>query len=150
MQIKLAEQDDLIQILELQKQCYLEEAKIYNDYKIPPLIQTVESIITDFKQQTFLKIEVDNKIIGSVRAYIEKDTCKIGRLIVHKKFQNQGLGKHLMNTIENNFKQTKRFELFTGHKSTKNLSFYNKLNYNVFKREIITPSLQLVFLEKLK
>ena len=51
MNIKLANPEDLPQILELQKECYLQEAEIYSDYKISPLIQTLESITLDFKLQ---------------------------------------------------------------------------------------------------
>jgi len=112
------------------------------------LTQTLKSIEKDFDKEAFLKIEVENKIIASVRGYMDFDTCKIGRLIVENKFQNQGLGTKLMKAIESKFDFAKRFELFTGHKSEKKLFLYNKLGYSEFKREQINRKIEFVFLEK--
>ncbi len=124
------------------------QAKIYNDYTIPPLIETIEEMKNVFPQQTFLKAVIDNKIVGSVRGYKEGDTCHIGRLIVHPDFQNQGIGSKLMNEIEHNFKDIKKYELFTGHKSEKNIYLYKKLGYKQFKVEPIHEKLKHVYFEK--
>ncbi|WP_366800010.1 GNAT family N-acetyltransferase [uncultured Cytophaga sp.] len=140
---------DLEQLLELQTSCYLEEAILYNDFTIPPVTQTLASIKLDFRKEVFLKIEFDRNIIGSVRGYVESNTCKIGRLLVHKDFRNQGLGKALMNGIESHFNSPNRFELFTGFKSTKNILLYKKLGYSEYKKQYIHEELSLVFLEKI-
>lgn len=50
MKIKKAKLDDLRSILELQKLCYQENAKRYNDYKIPPLVQTIDELHDEFKK----------------------------------------------------------------------------------------------------
>lgn len=143
-----AQYTDLKKILTLQKECYQQEAQIYNDFEIPPLTQTLASIEDDFKEQLFLKAEVNKKIIGAVRAYEENGTCKIGRLIVDKDFQNQGWGRLLMKAVEDKYPKTERFQLFTGHKSVKNLSLYHKLGYKACKRQRVNSNLTLIFLEK--
>lgn len=150
MKIEKAEIKDLPEILELQKLAYQSEAKIYNDFTIPPLIQTLEGIKDDFVHQIFLKAVINNKIIGSVRAYKKEKTCYIGRLIVHPDFQNQGIGTKLMNEAENNFKDAKKFELFTGYKSKKNIYLYQKLGYKISRTQKINDNVKLVYLEKLK
>ncbi|WP_299249885.1 GNAT family N-acetyltransferase [uncultured Aquimarina sp.] len=150
MKISTAEKKDLKAILELQKSCYVEEAELYDDFSIPPLTQTLESIELDYEKEKVLKVEFDGKIIGSVRAFLESNTCKIGRLIVDKNFRNKGLGKQLMNQIENEFDNANRFELFTGHKSVRNLSLYNRLGYTEFRKQRINEKLELIFLEKSK
>lgn len=134
-------------ILSLQKLVYKSEAEIYNDFNIPPLVQTLKDINDDFERQIFLKATINGKIIGSVRAFAKEETCYVGRLIVHPDFQNQGIGTKLLNNIENIF-NSKRFELFTGHKSGKNLYLYKKLGYKIFKSEKITDSLNLIYLMK--
>ena len=91
---------DAEEILSLQKLAYRSEAEIYDDFNIPPLLQTPEEIKKDFENQTFLKATLDGKIRGSVRAFIKEGTCYIGRLIVHPDFQNRGMGKELMQRIE--------------------------------------------------
>jgi len=143
-----AQVDDAKEVLNLQKLAYQSEAQIYNDYTIPPLTQTLEEIRTDFDHQVLLKALIKGKIIGSVRAFLKEGTCFIGRLIVHPDFQNRGVGAKLMNEIEKCFTQAKRVELFTGHKSEKNISLYQKLGYQTFRTQTITKDLDLLFMEK--
>ncbi|MEQ8474051.1 MAG: GNAT family N-acetyltransferase [Marinoscillum sp.] len=150
MKILRAEREDLKSILDLQKACYQEEAELYNDFSIPPMTQTLESIEHDFENEVFLKVEAIGKIIGSVRGYLDTDTCKIGRLIVDHNFRNNGLGTKLMEAIESQFQAANRFELFTGHKSERNLALYKKLGYFELRKQRVNEHLELVFLEKLK
>jgi ribosomal protein S18 acetylase RimI-like enzyme len=138
------------EILSLQKLAYRSEAEIYDDFSIPPLLQTLEEVRKDFENQVFLKTVLNGKIVGSVRAFVKEGTCYIGRLIVHPDFQNQGIGTGLMRGIEETFKEARRFELFTGHKSEKNLHLYEKLGYRVFKTVKANERLTIVFLEKNK
>ena len=74
--------EDAKEILELQKLAYVSEAEIIDDFTIPPLHQTIDEIISEFKRRVFLKVELDKKIRGSVRAHLEGETCHIGKLIV--------------------------------------------------------------------
>ena len=148
--ILIAQQNDLPVILQLQKDCYLSEAEIYNDFQIPPLTQSLESLEDEFKNSIILKAEVNGEIIASIRGYAVDETAYIGKLIVRNDYQNKGIGRKLMEAIETSFKDCNRFELFTGFKSEKNLYRYNKLGYREFKRKIIDENLTLVYLEKIK
>ena len=148
MIIALAEKEDLGQILELQKLAFRSQAEIYNDYSIPPLIQTLEDIEQDFLTQTYLKAVINKKIIGSVRGYEDNNKCYIGRLIVHPAFQNQGYGTKLMAKIELIFRNVERYEIFTGYKDEKNLYLYQKLGYKKFKLEKVHKNLYFEYLEK--
>ncbi|UCD85777.1 MAG: GNAT family N-acetyltransferase [Deltaproteobacteria bacterium] len=148
MIIERAGIEDAKEILDLQKLAFKSEAEIYDDYTISPLTQTLEEIETDFENQVFLKASADGKIIGSVRAYIKLDTCFIGRLIVHPDFQNQSIGTKLMHEIEKHFSKTKRFEIFTGYRSMKNIYLYQKLGYRIFKNVPITKDLKFLHMEK--
>ena len=87
--------------------------------------------------------------MGSVRAYRDKGTVFIGQLIVRPNYQNQGIGNMLMRSIEKFFEDAKRFELFTGQKSSRNLHLYQKLGYRGFKRQHVTNYLTMIFLEKI-
>ena len=46
--IEVAQKEDLHAILKLQKESYLSEAILHNEFNIPPLTQTYESIIEEF------------------------------------------------------------------------------------------------------
>ena len=152
MDIKIleAELKDLEEILALQKIAYTSEAEIHDDYSIPPLHQTMDEIREEFQSQIFLKVIKENKIIGSVRAYEKNGTCFVGKLIVEPECQNAGIGTRLMAKIEKRFENVRRFELFTGYKSKKNLYLYIKIGYKEFRREEISGKLTLIFLEKVK
>lgn len=149
MQIKEAQIDDLHEILDLQKLCYHENAVRYNDFYIPPLMETIEELKNDFRYSIILKAVEDSHIIGSVRGNMKNDTCFIGRLVVHPQFQNKGIGRQLMSAIENQFSAVNRYELFTGFRDDKNLYIYNKMGYKEFKQVKINEDLTFIYLEKL-
>jgi ribosomal protein S18 acetylase RimI-like enzyme len=148
MKISKANKQAADKILKLQKLAYQSEAEIYDDFSIPPLIQTLEQIKKDFSDKYFLKAKIDGEIIGPVRAYQNNSSCHIGRLIVHPDFQCQGIGTKLMKKIEKKFGYVNRFELFTGHKSERNIRFYEKLGYHKFKEKPVTDNLTFIFMEK--
>ena len=148
MVVEQAAVQDAAEILALQKLAYQSEAELYDDYTIPPLTQTLDEIEAAFDWQLFLKATVEGRIIGSVRAHAKEGTCYIGRLIVHPDCQNQGIGTGLMREIENRFEQAKRYELFTGDRSERNLYLYSKLGYKPFRQETLTNRVVLVFMEK--
>lgn len=146
--IERASKADAGQILTLQKLAYLSEAEIIDDFTIPPLQQTQAEIVREFDTHTFLKIVMDDQIIGSVRACQKADTCYIGKLIVHPDRQNQGMGSRLLRAAEGVYPDVSRYELFTGSKSTRNLYIYGKFGYLPFHTQVISDKLTMVFMEK--
>lgn len=146
--IGTASESDLEEILTLQKLAYISEAEIYNDFSIPPLQQTLEEIRKEYNEKTFFKAVASGRIVGSVRANVADGICCIGKLIVHPDYQNKGIGTTLMKHVEDHFKSCERYELFTGHRSEKNLYLYKKLGYMIFSREKVTENLEFVHLEK--
>ena len=107
----------------------------YNDFDIsPPLLQTFEELTREFSESLFLKAVLGDDIVGSVRGFQVNYTVFIKRLIVNPHYQNQGIGTMIMKSIEDSFKGNKRYELFTGHKSNRNLNLYNKIGNKEFKR----------------
>ncbi|MCD9023465.1 GNAT family N-acetyltransferase [Cohnella silvisoli] len=145
--IERASAVDAEEILSLQKLAYQSEAKIYNDFSIEPLVQTLEQLRYQFEDHIILKAVVDGAINGSVRAIEREGTCFIGKLIVNPNDQNKGIGRKLMEAIEDYFPLS-RYELFTGSKSVKNIALYEKFGYTVFSERSITPDFSLVYLEK--
>ncbi len=150
MKIKIAEEQDLSKILELQKKAYQNEALIYNDFNLPPLTQTLDEIIEESRQKKIYKYEIDGNIVASVRCcVIENDILYIGRLIVDPAFQNKGIATSILKQIENLYSNTvKSYSLFTGHLSKKNLHLYKKSGYKEIKQEPLTDNCLLVYMEK--
>ena len=150
MFIQRATESDAKEILALQKLAYISEAEIYNDFTIQPLHQTLNEMTSEIEMNYVLKYVASDRIVGSVRAYMTEQTCFICKLVVHPKFQNQGIGTKLLKEIENHFNCAKRFELFTGNKSEKNLHLYRKQGFEIFKSKKVNEALTLVFMEKNK
>jgi GNAT superfamily N-acetyltransferase len=146
--ITAADLEDMEAILALQRLAYQSEAAIVNDTQIPPLTQNLNEIRADFARQTYLKATLDDQIIGSVRGYVEGNTCYVGRLIVDPEYQNQGLGTRLLRAIEGVFGHAERFEIFTGSKSERNLYLYKREGYRECRRQQLSTAVELVFMEK--
>lgn len=140
---------DAGEILALQKRAFESEAERYADHTLPPLTQTLEEIEAEFERQrvTVLKATLEDRIIGSVRAYVEDGTAFVARLVVHPDHQNRGIGTRLMSAIESACSDVERFELFTGDKSAPALHLYRKLGYEEFKRKEMDTH-TLIYLEK--
>jgi phosphoribosylanthranilate isomerase/GNAT superfamily N-acetyltransferase len=139
---------DAAEILALQKLAYRSEADLYRDHSIAPLVQTPAEIESEFGVKRFLKASDGGRIIGSVRGELRGGTCHVGRLIVHPERQNRGIGGRLLRSIEAQFPEAERFELFTGERSARNLYLYGKHGYREFRREPMNGQFELVYLEK--
>lgn len=149
MRIEAATEQDLDQILQLQKKAFYGQALTYNDFSLPPLVQTIEDLRTEFTRKKFYKVEHDGRIIASVRCFIKENTLHIEKLVVDPDFQNRSIGTNIMVAIEKEYSfSVARYALFTGHKSLRNLRLYRKLGYHEIRREIIKDDLTLVYMEK--
>jgi len=140
--------DDAVAILELQKLAYQSEARLYDDWKLPPLEQTLDSLRAEFAGSRVLKASDGARIVGSVRAREAEGTCHVGRLIVAPDRQGLGLGTRLMHAIEAEFSGVARFELFTGGRSEANIRLYERLGYQRCREHVVSPAVTLVYLEK--
>jgi ribosomal protein S18 acetylase RimI-like enzyme len=140
--------ENAAEILALQKLAYLSEAEKYNDFKIPPLLQTLPEIEAEFSTNVFLKAELGPAIIGSVRAFSMNDTCHIGRLIVHPRYQGNGIGSALLSEIEKYIGTAGRLEIFTGKDSLASIHLYKKHGYRQSKFAKLSDKVELVYMEK--
>lgn len=141
---------DAAAILSIQKAAFHGQGILYNDMTLPPLVQTLDGLIQDFKNHSFLKALYNGKIVGSVRGHVEGDTCHVSRLFVHPDFQNKGIGKKLLLAVEDKFIGVKRYELFTGHKSERNIALYEKLGYRKQGERLQGDKVLLYCMEKRK
>jgi len=146
--IRMASKEDAAAILALQKLAYQSEAERYNDWSIPPLVQTIESLLEEFDGSVVLKAMLDDRLVGSVRARLNGDTCEIGRLVVHPDLQGKGIGSELLRSIEGGFDNIARYELFTGSKSEANIRLYQRHGYKITHTKPMSEKVSFTFMEK--
>lgn len=150
--ISPAREDDAERILKLQYLCYQSEAELYGDYSIEPLTQTLAALRAELAGGCVLVARLGEEVVGSVRGSVDADgAAVIGKLIVHPRMQRHGLGGRLLGAIEGALAsqgRTKRYRLFTGHRSDGNLRLYRKLGYETVGTEQVSRRLSLITLEK--
>lgn len=69
---------------------------------IAALNETVEDIIKDIETKEVFTALYNGQVVGSVRIEVKEDkTAYLSRFGVHLDFQNKGVGKILMNAVDN-------------------------------------------------
>jgi ribosomal protein S18 acetylase RimI-like enzyme len=135
-------------ILALQKLAYEREARRYDDWTIPPLVETIDSVREHIAQHVVLKAVVDGRLAGSVRGVVTDGVCEVCRLSVDPALQRQGIGSALLVAVEARFPGIEAFELFTGNHSVENLRLYERHGYRHARTKVLSPAVSLVFLRK--
>lgn len=146
--IAKATEAQLPDILRLQQDAFRPIALAMNNLSIQPMAQTPESLSEEFRKGIILTYTLDNRIVGSVRAYTdEENNCQIGKLIVHPDYQKRGIAGELMLGMEPYFPHCHCFKLFTGLVTPHTARFYEKLGYYKTHFDEVNGT-QMVFIEK--
>ena len=100
MNILPALQQDLPEILALQRAAFAAEAQLVNDWNIPPLTQTLDELADDWRKGIMLKAQSgQGALVGTVRGHAAQDGYYIGRLAVLPQWQGKGVGSALLEAI---------------------------------------------------
>ena len=156
IEITPAQVDAAQEILDLQRAAYQVEARRYGVTHLPPLTQTLDDLIAEFATHTLLIARYspgiattpNDPIVGSVRARVVDDTAYIGRLIVTPDMHGRGIGRQLLWGIERATAPVERYELFTGHRSDRNLRMYERAGYRRIRTERQSDEVSLVYMQK--
>ncbi|MEU2605391.1 GNAT family N-acetyltransferase [Streptomyces albus] len=131
--ISAADERDAEQILKLQYLCFQSEAELYGDYRIEPLVQTLDDLRAELAASCVLVARLGEEVVGTVRGKVDAEgTARIGRLCVHPRLQGHGLGGRLLAAIENRLAAEhapRRYHLVTGGRSEGNLRLYRRSGY---------------------
>lgn len=132
--ISAADERDVEQILKLQYLCFQREAELYGDYRIEPLVQTLEELRVELDRGCVAVARLGEEVVGSVRGHVDSEgTARIGRLCVHPRLQGHGLGGRLLAAVEARLAAefaAKRYHLVTGSRSEGNLRLYRRSGYS--------------------
>lgn len=82
--ISAAKAQDAEQVLKLQYLCFQSEAELYGNYRIDPLVQTLDSVRAEIATNLVFVARLGEEVVGSVRGSADQEgTGQIGRLCVH-------------------------------------------------------------------
>ena len=135
------------ELLTLQRAAYVTEAQLYDDVRLPALVQTLDDLVDELAGSTCLAAVAGTRLVGAVRTRERDGVLHIGRLVVAPDRQGQGIGTRLLLAAEQ-ATGLPRATLFTGARSTANLRLYQRHGYVERSREQVRPGLELVHLVK--
>ncbi|MET8075956.1 GNAT family N-acetyltransferase [Streptomyces sp. NPDC005303] len=131
--ISAAAEQDAEQIFRLQYLCFQSEAALYGNYRIDPLVQTLDSVRAEVASDCVFVARLGDEVVGSVRGRVTEDgSAAIGKLCVHPRLQGHGIGARLLRAAESALAEERgatSFRLFTGHRSEGNLRLYRRVGY---------------------
>ncbi|MGW1227420.1 GNAT family N-acetyltransferase [Streptomyces sp. NPDC001478] len=150
--ISAAETQDAEQILKLQYLCFQSEAELYGNYRIDPLVQTLDSVRAEIATNLVFVARLGDEVVGSVRGSTGRDGAgEIGRLCVHPRLQGHGLGARLLGAAEAGLADQRAatlFRLHTGHRSEGNLRLYRRAGYAPVGNTTGGDGVRMILLEK--
>ena len=135
------------ELLTLQRAAYVTEAQLYDDVRLPALVQTLDELLDELAECTCLAAVAGSRLVGAVRTRERDGVLHVGRLIVAPDLQGHGIGTRLLLAAEQ-ATRLPRAALFTGARSIPNLRLYLRHGYVETAREQVRPGLELVHLAK--
>jgi ribosomal protein S18 acetylase RimI-like enzyme len=151
--ISAATEQDAEQIFRLQYLCFQSEAALYGNYRIDPLVQSLDSVRQEVAGDCVFVARLGDEVVGSVRGRITDDgSAAIGKLCVHPRLQGHGIGARLLRAAEAALAEergAKKFRLFTGHRSEGNLRLYRRVGYETVGTSKGADGVEMIVLEKL-
>ncbi|MFB0615132.1 GNAT family N-acetyltransferase [Streptomyces sp. AGS-58] len=150
--ISVATGQDAEQIFRLQYLCFQSEAALYGNYRIDPLVQTLESVRQEVDGDCVFVARLGEEVVGSVRGRVTDDgAAAIGKLCVHPRLQGHGIGARLLRAAEAALageRGATRFRLVAGHRSEGNLRLYRRVGYQTVGRAKGADGVDMIILEK--
>jgi GNAT superfamily N-acetyltransferase len=123
---------DVAELLVLQRCCWVSEAIFNQTLAIPALHEDLETVRTWVEEMNVWTLRQGPRLVAAVRAHQEGQRWEIGRLMVAPDMQGAGLGRWLLEYAESQAPASvRRFDLFTGAQSERNVRMYRAAGYNL-------------------
>jgi len=135
--IRIAEKGDADEIYYLVQRAF----SSYGEKGCSPASkETIDDIYIDIQENTVLVIEIDDRIVGTLRLISDsRDKYYLRRFSIHPNFQDQGLGTFLYYQAEKKVKETdgKYICLHSSTEDSKLIKFYNRLGFECIEKDYL-------------
>ena len=137
------------ELLTLQRAAFVTEAQLYDDPRLPALVETLPELLAAVQAGPALTARDDGRLVGAVRTRVAGEVLHVGRLVVAPDQQGRGIGRARLAEVERAAGPGVRSAaLFTGHRSVGNLRLYERAGYVEHRRDRVDDRLTLVHLAK--
>ncbi|MGW1135106.1 GNAT family N-acetyltransferase [Streptomyces griseoluteus] len=150
--IAAAAEPDAEQIFRLQYLCFQSEAARYGNYRIDPLVQSLDQVRAEVAADCVFVARLGDEVVGSVRGRLTDDgAAAISMLCVHPRLQGHGIGARLLGAAEKALAEQRgatTYRMRTGHRSESGLRLCRKLGYRAVGRSVGADGVEMIVLEK--
>lgn len=126
-EVRRATLDDVDSIAKITKSAFEDYIKLAGIEDTAALHETKEQIIDDIKNKIVYVAYIKNQVVGSMRIeLLDNETAYFSRFGVNTEFQNLGIGKSMMNSLDMELSElnVKRVILHTASKAAPLVRFY--------------------------
>lgn len=134
------------QVLELQLASYKVEAKIIGYYDIPPLRDTIESLIEC--DEIFYGYMINDVLAGIISYKVTESILDIHRVAIHTNFFRMGIARKLVSFVEDIEKNINKIVVCTGKENLPAINLYFKKGYQKINDIEISKDVYLSKFEK--
>ncbi|MFD4642975.1 GNAT family N-acetyltransferase [Lentzea sp. NPDC058436] len=138
------------EVMTIQRAAYLQEARRYGAWDLPPLVETLAEIRAHLTDGTPAFGAFDGpRLVGSVRSRVDGDRMEVARLSVAPDVQGGGVGRRLLAAISEGAPEAvDTVWLFTGAESDGNIRFYESAGFVRVSEHLDAVGIRCVTLEQ--
>lgn len=135
LQVAPITEDDLAELLVLQRCCFAGEALVLNTLDLPALRESLTELRASLGSGETLVARRHGRLVASVRARLDEGHWDIRRLMVAPDQTGRGVGTQMMSEIEARApRQAGVFRLYAAEQNAANVSFFTRLGYRVVEQ----------------
>jgi ribosomal protein S18 acetylase RimI-like enzyme len=118
-------------ILAIQKRAFEPEARLCDNWEIPPMTETLEAVLEHIVSATVLTAWIGPQLVGAARGILAGGVCTIRGVCIEPAHQGRRIGTMLLAAMERAHPTASRFELMTNSLMPRNVRFYERHGYRI-------------------
>lgn len=144
--IDITQREIASDVLSIQTPAYQAEARLLKVPTLPPLQDTIESLQNC--GETFYGYFINETLAGFISFKQEEHMIDIHRLAVNPAYFREGIGKSLLQFIENLHDSVSKIQVSTGTGNIPATTLYTRFGFREVKKIFVSEQLSLTVFEK--